>query len=122
MVEENVDLGFIAKLMQKNNDEFRMLRKEVADMRWLCVRTYESMGRMERDRSELRDDVELMLKMECGGTSAHLQTCLENVSGRMDEKIDELAKKVDLVSTQLGGVSDQMVQFSSDLTALASRI
>lgn len=101
MVEDNVDLGFIARLLQKNNDEFRGLRKEVADVRRLCVQTYDYMRRGDRHHSELRDDLELMLKMEIGGAMTHLHTILDGTLSRIEEKIDGLSGRVSAVETKL---------------------
>jgi hypothetical protein len=86
MVENTVDLGFIAKLLQKNNEEFRALRKEVAEIRTLCVQTYDYVKRIDRRHFEMRDDLELMIKMEIGGAITHVQTVLENNLARLEER------------------------------------
>ena len=100
MVEDNVDLSFISKLLQKNNDEFRGLRKEVADIRRLCIQTYDYMRRTERHHAELRDDLELTIKMEVGGSLAYAQTSLESVLGRIEEKIDSLSDRIHAVEAK----------------------
>jgi Mg2+ and Co2+ transporter CorA len=94
MVEDNVDLGFIANLLQKTNDEVRGLRKEVADIRTLSVQTYDYVKRTDRRHTELRDDLELMIKMEIGGAITHVQTVLENNLSRIEEKVDNLSGRM----------------------------
>lgn len=101
MVEDNVDLGFIAKLLQKNNEEFRSLRKEVTDIRTLCIQTYDYLRRAERHQSELRDDLELTIKMEVGGAIAYTQTTLEGVLARIEEKINGVSGRMFAVEAKL---------------------
>ena len=101
VVEDNIDLGLIAKLVQKNNDEMRGLRREVADIRTLCVQTYDYLNRSDRRYMELRDDLELMIKMEVGGAITHVHSILENSLMRIEGKIADVSVKVDDLSGRI---------------------
>lgn len=94
MTEDVVDLRLLAKLGQKANDEIRTLRKEVADIRTLSLQTYDCVKRLERRFSEMRDDLELTIKVEFGGGIAHLQTVLENTLARIEDKVGDLSERV----------------------------
>ncbi len=71
MQAENVDLDFLARQAKQGIDEMRQIRKELADMMRLVVSTYDLTRRAERRQGELRDDIELMMKMELGGALAY---------------------------------------------------
>ncbi len=94
MTQETVDLSFLAKLNQKNNEELKVLRKEIAEIRTLSLQTYEYMKRVERRQSELRDDLDIAIKMEIGGGLTHLQAVLENTLSRIEGKVDEAMDRV----------------------------
>ena len=101
MPETTVDLSFLSKQVQPLIDETRHLRKEVADVRSLTLQTFEFSRRVERRQSELRDDLEITIKMEFGGRSANLQTSIDGSLGRIEGKFTELADRVDAVERKL---------------------
>jgi hypothetical protein len=99
MAEEAVTLEFLARLCQQTLQEARAARKDVADVRTLSLQTVEyvrrldrRMGDIERRMSEMRDDLELMIKAELGGALANMQTQLENNLQPIQDKILELDK------------------------------
>lgn len=92
-----IDLQFLAKQVQTLIEETRHLRKEVSDVRTLTLQTYEFSRRVERRQSELRDDLEITIKMELGGGLANLQTKVEDSLHRIEGKFSELADRVDAV-------------------------
>lgn len=95
--QATVDLQFLARQVQTLIEESRHLRKEVSEVRTLTLQTYEFARRVERRQSELRDDLEVTIKMEFGGGTAHLQTTIENSFHRIEGKFTELAERVDLL-------------------------
>jgi Mg2+ and Co2+ transporter CorA len=94
MAQDTVDLSFLARLGQKTNDELKMLKKDVGEIRSLCLQSYDYMKRVERRSSELRDDLEITIKMELGGGIAHLQTGLKSGLRRIEDKLDELSQRL----------------------------
>lgn len=95
MPDTTVDLSFLARQMQNLMDEMRHLRKDVAEVRQLTVQTYEFARRAERRQAELRDDLEVAIKMEFGGNFANLQTSIDESLGRIEGKVGDLAERVD---------------------------
>lgn len=94
MSENNVDLSFLAKQVQTVLDETRQVRKELADVRTLTLQTYEFARRVERRQSELRDDLEVVINAQFGGSFANLQTSVENSLHRIEEKVGDLTDRV----------------------------
>jgi len=92
MADENITLDFLARLGQQTLLEARALRKEVADVRTLSLQTIQYARRIERRMNEQRDDLELMIKAELGGSLAHMQTPLENHLQPLHDKYLELDK------------------------------
>lgn len=94
MADDGVTLEFLAKLVQKSIEEGRQIRKELLELKQLHVSHYEMTRRMDRRINELRDDIEVMVKMELGGALANMQTSIESTLGRMENKYDELSVRV----------------------------
>jgi hypothetical protein len=92
MPDENITLDFLARLCQQTLHEARALRKGVADMRTLSLQTIEYARRFERRMAEQRDDLELMIKAEFGGSLANMQTQLENHLQPLQDRYLELDK------------------------------
>ncbi len=95
MTTEAVSLDFLARQAKIQMDELPLLRKDVADMMRLLNGTYELTRRVERREAELRDDIELMVKMEIGGSLANIQTSIENSLSRIEDSVGSLAQRVD---------------------------
>lgn len=95
---EPISLELLARLCQQTLQETRATRKEVADVRTLSIKTIEFARRIERRVAEQRDDLELMLKSELGGSLAHMQTRIENYLQPIEDRlsgIDELERRVE---------------------------
>jgi hypothetical protein len=60
---------------------------------------------VERRETELRDDIELMIKMELGGSLANIQTSIENSLSRIEQSIDVLGQRVGTLESKAGGPS-----------------
>lgn len=87
MSTETVSLEFLAKQAKLNMDELRTLRRDLSDMMRLLNANYELTRRIERREGELRDDLELMVKMELGGSLANIQTAIEGSLSRIEDKV-----------------------------------
>ena len=79
VAEETVTLELLAKLVQKSIDEGRQHRKDMLELKQLHVAQYET------------------IKMELGGALANMQTTIENSLGRIEDKVDELARRIDVL-------------------------
>jgi Mg2+ and Co2+ transporter CorA len=89
---ETVSLEFLAKQAKLNMDEIRTLRRDLSDMMRLLNANYELTRRIERREGELRDDLELMVKMELGGSLANIQTAIEGSLSRIEDKVGDVAQ------------------------------
>ena len=94
MTTEAVSLDFLIKQAKLNMEEMRLLRKDVTDMMRLLNANYELTRRVERRQGELRDDIELMVKMELGGSLANIQTKIENSLTHVEDTVDTIAARV----------------------------
>jgi len=66
------------------------LRREVGDVRTLCLSNVEYSRRVERRVTELRDDLELMLKSELMGRFTHFETRMEQELGAIADRVGAL--------------------------------
>lgn len=94
MATEAVGLEFLAKQAKLSMDEMRQIRKDLAGMMRLVNATYELTRGVERRQNELRDDTELMVKMELGGSLANIQTSIEGSISRIEESVGDVARRV----------------------------
>jgi hypothetical protein len=95
MSTETISIEFLAKQAKLNMDELRLLRKDVSDMMRLLNATYELTRRVERREGELRDDIELMIKMEIGGSLANIQTTLDGSLARIEDTVGDVVRRVE---------------------------
>ena len=93
MSTETVSLDFLAN-QEANIDEMRLVRKDLIDMMRLVNANYELTRRIERRQGELRDDLELMVKMELGGSLANIQTSIEASLSRIEDSVGDIARRV----------------------------
>lgn len=91
MADEKIDLAFIGRRLDAMNEELRHLRKGVDDVRRLTLVTSEYSQRIDRRQAELASDLEVIIKMEIGGSFAHLQTSIEERLDRMEARIEQIA-------------------------------
>jgi hypothetical protein len=101
MPTDTVSLDFLAKQAKIQMEELRLMRKDVADMMRLLNATYELTRRVERREIELRDDIELMVKMELGGSLANMQTSLDNSLLRIETSVGDIANRVQSLEDRL---------------------
>ncbi|MFN7008382.1 MAG: hypothetical protein ACK4PN_00010 [Allorhizobium sp.] len=94
MSQETIDFSFLAKLGQKTFEELKLLRREVAEVRTLSLQSYEFVKRVERRQAEMRDDLELAVKMELGGSVSHLQTILEGSLAKIEDKVENALDRI----------------------------
>ncbi|CAD7024740.1 hypothetical protein REJC140_00521 [Pseudorhizobium endolithicum] len=97
MSTETVSLEFLAKQAKLNMDELRTLRRDLSDMMRLLNANYELTRRIERREGELRDDLELMVKMELGGSLANIQTAIEGSLSRIEDKVGDVIQRVEVL-------------------------
>jgi Mg2+ and Co2+ transporter CorA len=100
MTTDNISLDFLAKQSKLQIEELRQLRKDMADMMRLLNATYDLTRRVERRETELRDDVELMIKMELGGSLANIQTTIDASLSRIEQSVGDVARRVDTLESQ----------------------
>ena len=89
-----VDFQFLALKVQSLLDETRHIRKELSDVRTLTLQTFEFARRVERRQSELRDDLEVTIKMEFGGGFANLQTMLKDSLARIENRFGTFEERL----------------------------
>lgn len=97
---EAVSLEFLATQAKLNMEEMRLVRKELTDMMRLINGNYELTRRIERRQGELRDDIELMVKMELGGSLANIQTSIETYLAKIEETVGNVAQRVETLENK----------------------
>ncbi len=65
----------------------REIRTELRDLRAVTLGNTEATRRTERRVGELRDELELMLKVEALGRSAHFETLYDEKLAKLEERI-----------------------------------
>lgn len=100
MSTETISVEFPAQQAKLNMDELRLLRKDVSDMMRLLNATYELTRRVERREGELRDDIELMIKMEIGGSLANIQTSLDGSLARIENAVGDIVQRVEALESR----------------------
>lgn len=95
MTTDNISLDFLAKQSKLQIEELRLLRKDMGDMMRLLNATYDLTRRVERRENELRDDIELMVKMELGGSLANMQTTIETSLSRIEQSVGDLSRRME---------------------------
>jgi coproporphyrinogen III oxidase-like Fe-S oxidoreductase len=104
MPDDAISLDLLARLCQQTLQETRATRKELADVRPLSLQTIEYARRIERRVAEQRDDLELMIKAELGGSLAHLQTRIENHLQPIEDRLrgfDQLEQRVEALEGKI---------------------
>lgn len=95
MSTDNISLDFLATQSKLQIEELRQVRKDLADMMRLLNATYDLTRRVERRETELRDDVELMIKMEIGGSLANIQSRLDESLSRIEASVHDVTQRVE---------------------------
>jgi Mg2+ and Co2+ transporter CorA len=100
MTTDNISLDFLAQQSKLQIEEVRQLRKDMADMMRLLNGTYDLTRRVERRETELRDDIELMIKMELGGSLANMRTTIDSALSRIEASISDVARRVQTLESK----------------------
>jgi Mg2+ and Co2+ transporter CorA len=100
MTTDNISLDFLAQQSKLQIEEVRQLRKDMADMMRLLNGTYDLTRRVERRETELRDNIELMIKMELGGSLANMQTTIDSALSRIEASISDVARRVQTLESK----------------------
>lgn len=101
MPSETISLEFLAAQAKANMSEMRQIRKDIASLMRIVTATWEQSSRTDRRLNEMRDelnrrytelreDLELMIKIEIGGSTAHLQTHMDNALSPIRDSLDDL--------------------------------
>lgn len=102
MPQVTVDIQFLGKQLQGLIEETRHLRKEVSDVWSLTLQTYEFSKRIERRNAELKDDLEITIKMELGGGLSNLQAAIEGSLARIEGRFEGLEERVSIIEQSPG--------------------
>lgn len=95
MTTDNISLDFLATQSKVQIEELRQVRKDMADMMRLLNATYDLTRRVERRETELRDDIELMIKMEIGGSLANTQSRIDESLSRIEASVHDVTQRVE---------------------------
>lgn len=95
MTTDNISLDFLATQSKVQIEELRQVRKDMADMMRLLNATYDLTRRVERRETELRDDIELMIKMEIGGSLANMQSRIDESLSRIEASVHDVTQRVE---------------------------
>jgi len=101
---DTISLEFLARQqvvlldeMKNFRDEMTEMRREMRMIRQSFIGISEHFSRQERRVSELRDDVQTMIRMEVGGSIANLETRMEVYIDGLDQKVSGLDTKLDAI-------------------------
>ncbi len=71
-------------------EQLRAIRRDIADVRTLTLQNSDYIRRLDRRMSELRDDLEMMVKSELMGRLGHFETVIEQRLDALGERIGQL--------------------------------
>ncbi|MDZ7874491.1 MAG: hypothetical protein U5N27_15990 [Rhizobium sp.] len=100
MTTDNISLEFLATQSKLQIEELRQVRKDMADMMRLLNATYDLTCRVERRETELRDDIELMIKMEIGGSLANMQSRIDESLSRIEASVHDVTQRVETLESR----------------------
>lgn len=84
-----ITLELIGRMMTEMRAEVRELR----DMRPVLLGLVDQVRRIERNQSELKQDIELMIRAELMGQTTRLERVLEGRLDRIEARVDTLEGK-----------------------------
>lgn len=94
MSTDTVDLSFIGRQVKETNAAIQKMTSEVSEMRRGFLMLADKASRTDRHISEVKDDIELLVKSELMGSILNLETrvatLLEDHTSRMEAKVDEV--------------------------------
>jgi len=68
-------------------EQLKAIRRDIADVRTLTLQNSDYIRRLDRRMSELRDDLEMMIKAELMGRLGHFETVMEQRLDALGERI-----------------------------------
>lgn len=71
-------------------EQLKAIRRDIADVRTLTLLNSDYIRRLDRRMSELRDDLEMMVKAELIGQLGHFETVIEQRLEALGERIGHL--------------------------------
>lgn len=93
----DVDLTLLAELARQNLEATRKLGRDLAHVRTHTLQTADyarrldrRMPEMEQRMSELKDDIELLVKSELMGALTHFETRIEKSIDRLSDRVAAL--------------------------------
>lgn len=73
-------------------EQLKAIRRDIADVRTLTLQNSDYIRRLDRRMSEMRDDLEMMIKAELMGRLGHFETIIEQRLDTLGERIAHLEK------------------------------
>ncbi len=90
MSDDPVTLEFIGRTMLAMQVEMRELRREVGDIRSLTLLTVDQVRRTDRHVTELKDELELIIKAEVMGRIGLFESGVEKQLSELRDRVEEL--------------------------------
>ena len=97
-MNETIDLTFIGEQVKKLLAEQQRLRRDIADIRTLCLQGIDHSRRIERNSAEMKDDLELIVKSEIMGRLGNFEVKIEQ---RIEEAKDETGERFEKIEAKI---------------------
>lgn len=94
-MNETIDLTFVGEQLKKLLSEQQKLRRDIADIRTLCLQGIDHSRRIERNSAEMKDDLELIVKSEIMGRLGNFEVKVEQHLGEAKDETGELFDKLE---------------------------
>lgn len=95
MAAETVDLTFLVQQQKLLLQELQALRQETRQVRAAFSNISEHFTRQERRLTDLREDVETMIKLEIGGAIANLETRFETNLAEQTNRLEAAIRRLE---------------------------
>lgn len=95
MAADTVDLTFIGRTLEAIQREQRETRAELADIRRLALGIVDQVGRSDRRMSDLKDELELMIRAELMGRLAHFESKTTDAVIRAIDLLEERVERLE---------------------------
>jgi hypothetical protein len=89
----NIDLTFLARQNEKILSELATMRREMSDVRSLCLGAADYTRRLDRRLTDVKDDLELILKVEISGAFLRLEAKLDHRLSAIEDRLAALEQK-----------------------------
>lgn len=97
-MNETIDLSFLGKQVEKVFAEMQRARRDLADIKTLCLQGIDHSRRLERNMSEMKDDLEMIVKSEIMGRLGNFELKIEQ---RLEEAKDETGERFEKIEAKL---------------------